>query len=133
MKRAIVFCLALLTVTSMTSCYDFNRRQDQLDAESKGKSILLEAESSKKAMIEEAKAKAESSKLAAEARLKVADLDAQAAIRRAEGESVSIQKIGAAVQSNPEYVKYLQIQAIRGSKGDKFFIPTEANVPLLIK
>ena len=133
MKKTFTTALLLALSLTAVSCYDFNRQQNQLDAESNGKAILLEAESSKKAMIEESKAKAEGARLAAEARLKVAELDAQSVIKKAEAEAFSIQKIGAAIQVNPEYLKYLQVQAIKGSKGDKFFIATEANVPLLIK
>ncbi len=122
-----------LFLTSLFSCYDFNREQNQKDAESNGKAILLEAESSKKAMIEEAKAKSESSILAAQARLKVAELDAKATIAKSEAEAISVQKIGTAVSENPNYLKYMQIQAIKGNKGEKYFISTEANVPILIK
>lgn len=123
----------LLVGFSTVSCYDFNRQQNQLDAESNGKSILLEAESSKKAMIEEAKAKSYSSVLAAEARLKSAEQDAQATIKKAQAEAIAIQKIGTAIQNNPEYIKYLQVQSIKGIKGDKVYIPTEANMPILAK
>lgn len=131
--KKLNFLAILLVGLSSVSCYDFNRQQNQLDAESNGKSILLEAESSKKAMIEEAKAKSESSILASQARLKVAELDAMATIKKAEAEAVAIKNIGAAILANPEYVKYLQVQNIKGNKGEKWFIPTEANVPILFK
>ena len=133
MRKSIFLLIAVSATMSLTSCYDFNRQQNQLDAESNGKSILLEAESSKKAMIEEAKAKSASSIMASEARLKVAELDALATIKIAEAEAIAIQKVGSAITVNPEYIKYLQVQAIKGNKGEKFFIPTEANVPILIK
>lgn len=127
------FLPILLIGFTTVSCYDFNRQQNQLDAESNGKAILLEAESSKKAMIEEAKAKSESSILASQARLKVAELDALATIKKAEAESEAIRKIGAAVQGNPEYIRYLQAQSIKGAKGDKIYIPTEANLPIIAR
>ncbi|MRM83378.1 hypothetical protein [Riemerella anatipestifer] len=133
MKKRIILLFGLLGIFCLTSCYDFNREQQQKDAESNGKAILLEAESSKKAMIEEAKAKSESSILASQARLKVAENDALATIKKAEAEAQSIEAIGKAINGNPEYIKYLQIQSIKGNKGDKYFIPTEANVPILIK
>jgi len=126
-----VFLLLFLGVLS-TSCYDFNREQDQKDAESNGKAILLEAESSKKAMIEEAKAKNESAVLASEARLKSAQNDAKAKIMKGEAEAEYISKVGKAIQSNPDYVKYLQVKSINDSKANKIFIPTENNMPILI-
>lgn len=132
MKKSIFLLIAVSATMSLTSCYDFNRQQNQLDAESNGKAILLEAESSKKAMIEEAKAKSESSILAAQARLKVAELDAQAQIKKAEAQEISIKKISSAIQNNPDYLKYEQLQVMRGNKGDKFYIATEANAPILM-
>jgi regulator of protease activity HflC (stomatin/prohibitin superfamily) len=69
MKKTTLLSIAFLGLIS-TSCYDFNRTQDRLDAENEGKSILLKAESEKKAMIEEAKAKSESAILTSQGRLK---------------------------------------------------------------
>ena len=64
--------ITLLSITLLSaSCYDFNRKQRELDAESNGRAILLEAESSKKAMIEEAKAKNAAATLEAEAKIKI--------------------------------------------------------------
>lgn len=132
MKTIKLFLSAIL-VLSLTSCYDFNREQDQKDAESRGKATLLEAESSKKAMIEEAKAKSESSVLSAKARLEVADLDAKAKIKKAEAEEIYIKKVSAVLKDNPEYIKYLQVKSINESKAQKVFIPTEGNTPIIIK
>jgi len=78
MKTTIKSVAALLTVMSLTSCYDFNRRQDELDAQSKGKQILLQAESSKKAKVEQAKADYESAQLEAKTKVIEAESNAQA-------------------------------------------------------
>lgn len=77
MKKSIKMIAVLLAIGSLTSCYDFNRQQNQLDAESRGKEILLEAESSKKAKIEEAKANFESAKLEAKTKITKAEANAQ--------------------------------------------------------
>lgn len=132
MKTIKLFLSAIL-VLSLTSCYDFNREQDQKDAQSQGKAILLKAESSKKAMIEEAKAKSESSILNAKARLEVAELDAKAKAKKAEAEENYIKKVSASLKDNPEYIKYLQVKSINDSRAQKVFIPTEANAPIIIK
>ncbi len=76
MKKVTKSMIFLIAATSMTSCYDFNRKQRELDAESNGRAILLEAESSKKAMIEEAKAKNAAATLEAEAKIKIAKAEA---------------------------------------------------------
>jgi regulator of protease activity HflC (stomatin/prohibitin superfamily) len=78
--KKVILLLALPLTISLSSCWDFNRRQEFLDAENKGKSTLIEAESSKKAMIETAKAENESATLQAEAKVKIAKAEAQAEI-----------------------------------------------------
>jgi regulator of protease activity HflC (stomatin/prohibitin superfamily) len=131
MKKINLIAVVFLGLIS-TSCYDFNRTQDRLDAENEGKGILLKAESEKKAMVEEAKAKSESAILASQGRLKSAENDAAAKLKRSAAEAKSIEVVGKAIQQNPEYVRYLQVQSINGSKSQKVFIPTENNMPILI-
>lgn len=131
--KAMKFILSAILLLSLSSCYEFNREQDQKDAQSEGMGILLKAESSKKAMIEEAKAKSESSILAAKARLEVAELDAKAKFKKAEAEENYIKKVSASLKDNPEYIKYLQVKSINDSHAQKVFIPTEANAPIIIK
>lgn len=133
MKRIKTLLFALVLSLSITSCYEFGREQDRLDAKSEGQAILLKAESSKKAMIEEAKAKSESSVLSAKARLEVADLDAKAKIKKAEAEKAYILRVSSALKSNPEYIKYIQVKSINDSKAQKVFIPTENNSPIIVK
>ena len=130
--KKLIYSLALVAfTTSLTSCYDFNRQQRELDAASEGKAILLSAESSKKAMIEEAKAKNESATLEAEAKIKIARAEAQAEIERARGVAEANRIIGQSLKGNDLYLRYLQIDAIKNSKGDKIYIPTEASLPIL--
>ena len=119
------------TVMLFSSCYDFKREQDFKNAENKGKSILAQAESEKKAMIEQAKAENESATLQAEAKIKIAKAEAQAEIERAYGVAKANEIIGKSLQGNSEYLRYLQIDAIKNSKGSKVYIPTEAGLPIL--
>jgi len=130
MKKAVLLLFTSLLFT-LTSCWDFNREQDYKDAENRGKSTLIEAESSKKAMIEQAKAENESATLQAEAKVKIAKAEAQAEIERAYGVAKANEIIGKSLQGNSEYLKYLQIDAIRNSKGSRIYIPTEAGLPIL--
>lgn len=122
--------LTLLTVV-FASCWDFKRKQNELDAESNGRAILLEAESSKKAMIEEAKARNESATLEAEARVKIAKAEAQAEIERAKGVAEANRIIGESLNNNEAYLKYLMIQGLNNGKGERIYIPTEAGIPIL--
>ncbi len=125
--------LILLVVVSMTltSCWDFNREQDFKDAKNQGESILVKAESEKRALIEQAKAENEAATLQAEAKVKIAKAEAQAEIERAYGVAKANEIIGKSLQGNAEYLRYLQIDAIRNSAGSKIYIPTEAGLPIL--
>lgn len=128
----LLFALFFIGVAiSLSSCWEFNRQQAYKDAENKGKSVLVEAESSKKAMIEQAKAENEAATLQAEAKVKIAKAEAQAEIERAYGVAKANEIIGKSLEGNKEYLKYLQIDAIRNSTGDKIYVPTEAGLPII--
>ena len=131
MKNNLIKLFMLSAIILLSSCWDFNRKQRELDAESNGKAILLEAESSKKAMIEEAKARNESATLEAEAKVKIAKAEAQAEVERARGVAEANRIIGESLKGNDIYLRYLQIDAIKHSQGDKIYIPTEAGIPIL--
>lgn len=120
-----------LVAFSLTSCYEFSREQKYKDAENDGKSVLIEAQSSRKALIETAKAENESATLKAEAMIKIAKAQAAAEVERAKGVAAANKIIGNSLQGNSEYLKYLQIEAIKYSKGSKVYIPTEAGLPIL--
>lgn len=122
---------AVCLISSCSACREYEREQSMKDAEAKGKSTLLEAESSKKALIETAKAENESATLHAESRIKIAKAEAQAEIERAHGVAKANEIIGKSLQGNAEYLRYLQIDAIKDSKGSKIYIPTEAGLPIL--
>lgn len=129
MKKINLVLIA--TILLMSSCYDFNRKQRELDAESNGKAILLEAESSKKALIEQAKAENEATTLEAEAKIKIAKAEAQAEIERAYGVAKANEIIGESLKGNSEYLKYLMIQVMNDSEGERIYIPTEGMLPIL--
>lgn len=129
MKKS--FLLSGVLLLSLTSCYDFSREQKFKDAENNGKAIFVEAQNSRKAMIETAKAQNESATLKAEAMVKIAKAQAMAEIERAKGVAEANKIIGNSLQGNSEYLKYLQIEAIKDSKGDKVYIPTEAGLPII--
>jgi len=128
MKKVLVL---LLISMSLTSCWDWNREQKFKDAENDGKAILAKAENSKKAMIETAKAQNESATLQAEARIKIAKAQAQAEIERAYGVAKANEIIGNSLKGNSEYLRYLMIQGLNDSKGERIYIPTEAGLPIL--
>jgi len=120
MKKAL-FILGLSVV--LFSCNDYQRQQNQLDAESDGKSILLKAESEKKADIEQAKANYESAKLdaktkiekanaTAEAKIIQAKADAQARIMNAESQAKANQMLNESI--TPTILEYNKINRWNG-------------------
>jgi regulator of protease activity HflC (stomatin/prohibitin superfamily) len=131
MKKLSLLSVLVMMSLMLSSCWQFNRDQRLKDAENDGKATLLEAENSKKALIEQAKAENESATLQAEARIKIAKAEAQAEIERAKGVAEANKIIGESLRGNNEYLRYLQIDAIRGSKGEKIYIPTEAGLPII--
>lgn len=129
--KQYTYIFAALFMLSMTSCYDFYRQQDFKDAENEGKSILVKAESEKKALIEQAKAENEAATLQAEAKIKIAKAESQAEIERAYGVAKANEIIGQSLKGNTEYLRYLMIQSLGNSKGERIYIPTEAGLPIL--
>ena len=129
--RKFKILILLLSTTTLTSCWEFNRQQRMKDADAEGKAILLQAENEKKAMIEEAKAENESATLQAEAKVKIAKAAAQAEVERAKGVAEANRIIGESLQGNEAYLKYLMILGLNEGKGERIYIPTEAGLPIL--
>jgi regulator of protease activity HflC (stomatin/prohibitin superfamily) len=67
------------------------------------------------------------------AKIKIAKAEAQAEVERAKGVAEANRIIGESLKGNSEYLRYLQIDAIRNSKGEKVYIPTEGGLPILAK
>jgi len=101
-----VFLLLGLSI-SLLSCNDYNRQQNQLDAESDGKSILLKAESEKKADIEQAKANYESAKLDALTRVEKAKSESQAILLKAESQAKANRLLNESI--TPEILEFNKV------------------------
>ncbi len=131
MKKSILTLIGATLVLSLSSCWEFSRKQHVLDAEANGKAVLVEAESSKKAIIEQARAENEAAELQAMAKIKIAQADAQAEIERAKGVAEANRIIGESLENSDEYLKYLMIQGYLNGNGERIYIPTEAGMPIL--
>jgi hypothetical protein len=139
MKKTILSVSVVIMVITLTSCNDYQRQQAQLDAESHGKEILLEAESSKKAKIEDAKADLESAKLNSEksillakSRIQQAEANAQATIINAQAEQKRIEIMKNALGGTDNYITFMKYQMMYSGKGNKYFVATEASLPLML-
>jgi len=97
--------------------------------ELRGKAALREAEWSSRVAIEAASAANESATLQAEARIKQETANAQAEVIRAQGVADANAIIADGLKGNEAYLRYLWIDKI--STANTFYIPTEANLPIL--
>ncbi len=131
MRIKLSFIILLLVSLSTSSCYEFWREKDQLDAQSDGKAKLMQAEFEKKTLIEDAKAQNEAATLNAEAKIKIAKAQAQAEIERAKGVAEANRIIGESLKGNDSYLRYLWITGINDGEGERIYIPTEAGLPIL--
>ena len=84
-----------------------------------GQAELARAEQNRKIAVQEALAKAEAAKALA-----------QAEIIRAEGVAQANQIIGESLKDNEAYIHYLWVEALRETKGEVIYIPTEAGIPI---
>ena len=124
MKSFIKTSIAMFLLLLLTSCgwyNNYSREQDRLDAENKGKSMLLEAESGKKVTIETAKANLEAAKL-----------NAEADQVRAAGIAASNKIIGQSLENNKAYLEWLWIDNIEKNPNAVYYIPTENKLPILL-
>ena len=87
-------------------------------AENWGKAEMAEAEENRKILIEEAKANLEAQKL-----------NSQAEVERAKGMAEAIEIENGKLTAM--YIHYLWVRNIDKMDGDKIYIPTEANMPIL--
>ena len=87
--------------------------------EKEGQAELAKAEQNRQIAIQEAKAKEESAKSLANAE-----------VIRADGVAKANEIIGNSLKNNDAYIHYLWIEALKESKDEVIYVPTEAGVPI---
>jgi hypothetical protein len=130
MKKTFKIVAVILAIGSLTSCYDFNRKQERLDRENEGKGILMKAKYEKQAKIEEAKANYESAKLEAQTKQIRAESNSKANAIEALAKAKAIKFVSDAIQNNPDYIKYIMVDGMY-NHGKTIYIPTEAGLPII--
>lgn len=85
-----------------------------------GKAELSRAEQNRQIRIQEAKAKKEA-----------AVFEAEAEVERAKGVAAANKIIGASLNENENYLRYLWIQSLNDGNAETIYVPTEANLPIL--
>lgn len=110
----VTVLLVVVIAAGMWGCPRYN----VWSAEMSGRAEIAKAEQNRKIQIEEAKANLESQKL-----------NSEAEIVRAEGMAKSIEIENGKL--TPMYIYYLWVRNIDKMDGQKIYIPTEANLPIL--
>lgn len=87
--------------------------------EQAGKAELARAEQNRQIAVQEAKAKLDSAKLLAEAE-----------VERAKGLAEANKIVADSLTGKSEYIHYLWIEALKDSKDQIIYIPTEAGIPV---
>ena len=126
---AVVFTVFAFVVIVVAYVSLVNPQVRVYSQELRGKAALREAEWSSKVAIETARAFNESATLQAEARIKQETANAQAEVIRAQGVADANAIIADGLKDNEAYLRYLWIDKI--STANTFYIPTEANLPIL--
>lgn len=111
---AASWLVVLLIGGGMWGCPRYNVWQQEMQ----GKAEMARAEQNRQIQIEEAKANLESQKL-----------NSQAEVVRAEGMAKSIEIEDGKLTD--KYIQYLWVRNINKTEGQKIYIPTEANLPIL--
>lgn len=106
--------LIAFTIFGLWGCPKYNVWQQEME----GKAEMAKAEQNQKIQIEEAKANLEAQKL-----------NSQAEIERAKGMAKAIEIENGKLTK--EYIQYLWVRNIEAFNGEKIYIPTEANLPIL--
>ena len=112
--RGALFVITALVGLSMWGCPQYR----VWSSEMKGKAEMAEAEQNRKIQVEEAKANLEAQKL-----------NSQAEVERAKGMAEAIEIEDGKLTSR--YIHYLWVRNIDKMDGEKIYIPTEANMPIL--
>lgn len=138
--KKVTFLVSALILLMSTSCSDYYREQDQKDAQSDGKSILMKAQYSKRAEIEESKSRFESAKINVEKDLiisenevKKAENELKARTIRARAKQSEIEIISNALGGKENYMTYIKYEMMYSGKGNKYFVATEGNQPIIMK
>lgn len=111
----------LLIVLCFYGCPKYNVWRSQIAIETSqnnGKAEMAKAEQNRKIQVEEAKANLESQKL-----------NSQSEVERAKGMAKAIEIENGKLTER--YIQYLWVRNLEGNKGDKIYIATEANLPII--
>jgi hypothetical protein len=112
----IVFAIAGTVGLGMWGCPQYNVYSSRASGEAK----LAEAEFSRQVAVREAIAERDSAKM-----------HAQAEVERAKGVAAANHIIGKSLDGKEDYLRYLYINNLKGTRNQVIYVPTEAGLPIL--
>lgn len=112
-------CIAIIVIASIGGVIYGFQYWKVFSAEQDGRAALAKAEQDRQIAVAEANAKKESAKLLAEAE-----------IERAKGLAEANRIVADSLKGKDEYIHYLWIEALKESKDQVIYIPTEAGIPI---
>ena len=117
----LLVVIAICGAVGVITCLNYGLNHYWLWSEKmKGRQELARAEGSRQIVILEAQAKKDSAKFLADAE-----------IIRAHGLAEANKIIGASLEENESYLKYLLIQGLDKTDNKVIYVPTETNLPIL--
>lgn len=118
---AVAVLAVVITLSAMFGVPKYNVWKTKVAieaAENNGKAEMAKAQQNRQIQVEEARANLESQKL-----------NSQAEVERAKGMAQAIEIEDGKLSTR--YIQYLWVRNIDKMDGDKIYIPTEANLPIL--
>ena len=123
----LVVLITLIACGGLVGCPRYKVYSETM----KGTAELERAKQNRQIQIEEAQAENVAWEMKAQTEIKVAEANAQAEIIRAQGVAEANKIIGESLKGNEGYLHYLWIQSLQDEHGERVYIPTEANLPIL--
>jgi regulator of protease activity HflC (stomatin/prohibitin superfamily) len=111
-----LFIIGCIVVLGLYGCPRYNVYQQR----KQGEAELQRANYNRQIQVAEGLAKKEASIYLAEAE-----------VIRARGVDSAVRIIGAGLQNNPSYLRYLYIQELKETQNQVIYLPTEAGLPIL--
>lgn len=124
-SEALVFMMAVIVVVAVVVGIMFVYPRYRVYSQTmRGQADFREAEINRQIVVEEARAQEEALQMRARG-------EAERERIKADATAYAVEKIGATLENNPSYLRWMWINEIAGGSGERIYIPTEAGIPIL--
>lgn len=124
-SEALVFMMAVIVAMAVVVGAMFVYPRYRVYSQTmRGQADFREAEINRQIVVEEARAQEEALQMRARG-------EAERERIKADATAYAVEKIGATLENNPSYLRWMWINEIAGGSGERIYIPTEAGIPIL--